>query len=276
MKHLLTIIIYFGLAMLLCSQVSAQIDLSEGQSSLYDVAPRRLVDMPTAGTLPRGGYSIGVNIYPNGGAIGDCNIGLSNRLMIGISFGAQDVLSDIEPSWNPGIEFGVKFRFVDEQPYFPAITGGFWSQGHGAWNPNVKRYAFKSRGFYAVASRSFYFYDWTAGWHAGINHSLENDVDEDGNINGFIGMDATFKYNLALLLEYDLALNDDKSKLPNGDPYTFAGRGRGYLNASIKWLFTENLELEALLKDLIVNRRATSDEAHAFTREIRITYVDSF
>lgn len=242
------------------------------QANLYDVPPRWLIDCPTAGTFPRGHFNIGVRFYPNGGAIGNTDIGLSNRLTLGISYGAEDVISNVDPNWNPSIEFNVKFRIVDELEYFPAVTVGFCSQGFGAFNEALDRYTFKSRGFFGVISRSFYFYQWTSGWHAGVNYSLEHDIDEEKDINFFLGVDATFKYNLALLIEYDAALNDDKSTLPDGSPYIFAGKGRGYLNLGVKWLFTKNLELEAHLKDLLLNRR----ESDTITREISITYIDKF
>lgn len=270
------------LAIVLCTlfmlslPVSAQQELTGGQTSLYQHPPRWLVDMPTAGTLPRAAYSIGVRVYPSGGAIAGCDIGLANRLMLGISYGAEDVLSDVEPNWNPRIEFSLKFRVIDELEYFPAVTAGFSSQGYGAWDDDLDRYTYKSRGFYGVVSRSFYFYEWTAGWHVGLNYSLENDVDEEKDLNFFVGMDATFKYNLALLIEWDAALNDNKSRLPTGESYPFAGKGRGYLNLSVKWLFTEHLELEALLKDLMINRRASGEDSNTFTRGLRITYLNSF
>ena len=206
-------------------------------SSLYDVPPRWLVDVPTAGTLPRAYFDIAVRFFPNGGAIGSTDIGLSNRLTLGISYGAENIISADDPSWNPRIEFNVKFRFIDEMEYFPAITGGFSSQGFGAYSSEFDRYTFKSRGFYGVISRSFYFYQWTSGWHVGINYSLEHEIDNDKSVNIFGGFDATFKYNLALAIEYDAGLNDDRSSLPDGSEYGFAGKGRGYLNASIKWLF---------------------------------------
>ncbi len=245
----------------------------EINASMYEIPPRWLVDMPTAGTLPRGYYNIGVRFYTGGGAIVKTDIGLSSRLTMGISYGAEEVISNQEPDWNPGLEFKVKFRLIDEMEYFPALTIGYNSQGNGAFSEQFDRYTFKSRGFFAVVSRSFYFYQWTSGWHAGVNYSLEHDVDGDKNINGFLGIDATFSYNLALTAEYDMALNDDRSDLPNGvDPNLFGGKGRGYFNIGIKWLFTENLELEANIKDILQNRR----ESSSVTREVRINYIDSF
>ena len=244
--------------------------------TLYEIAPRKLVDLPTAGTLPRGSFQIGLRLYNDGGALGYTDIGLSHRFQLGISYGGTDILANDDPEWNPRIGFSLKFRVVDELEYFPAVAVGFTDQGYGVYRddridpsrtPTYDRYTYKSRGFYAVVSRSFYFYKWTAGWHGGINYSRESDGDGDKDINFFLGLDATFNYNLALLMEYDAALNDDRGEYPG-----VSGKGRGYLNASIKWLFTENLEIEILLKDLLVNRR----ESTTLTREMRMMYIDHF
>jgi hypothetical protein len=250
--------------MLASTAVRAQEPVTPAGLTLYDVPPRWLVDMPTAGTLPRGHYNIGIRIFPNGGGLGFCDIGLSSRFTLGISYGGEQIISNDDPNWNERIGFNLKFRIVDELEYFPAITIGFCDQGYGAWLDGYDRYTFKSRGFYAVTSRSFYFYKWTSGWHAGINYSRENEDDDD--IDLFGGFDATFDYNLALVIEYDAAINDDRS----GSPVT--GKGRGYLNTSVKWLFADNLELELAFKDLLVNR----PESDTFTREARVTFLDRF
>jgi hypothetical protein len=272
--RLATLLLVFLLAFTIT--VSAQDNASSDEqtdSDLFRTLPPWLVDMPTAGTLGRGQYQIGMRLYPDGGALGFTDIGLSNRLQMGISFGGQKIISNQDPSFDPRIEFNIKFRPVDEMEFFPAITVGFCSQGFGPYDRDIKRYAFKSRGFYAVASRGFYFFQWTAGWHGGVNYSLENDVDKEDDLNVFIGMDATFKHNLALLFEYDFALNDDRGSIPNVGTNYFGGKGRGYLNMSVKWLFADNLQLEALLKDFFTNRR---EPATTFTREVRITYTGAF
>ena len=260
----------------MASAVAGQENTSSDEQTdadLFRAVPPWLIDMPTAGTLSQGQYQIGARLCADGGALGFTDIGLSNRLQMGISFGGQDIISNQDPSWNPRIEFNIKFRPIDELEYFPAVTVGFCSQGQGLYNRDIKRYAFKSRGFYAVASRGFYFFQWTAGWHGGINYSRENDIDKEGDLNFFAGMDATFKHNLALLLEYDFALNDDRGNIPNMGPNDFGGKGRGYLNFSMKWLYTEDLQIEALLKDLAENRRG---DATTITREVRITYTGAF
>ncbi len=267
MKNHFLIISSLLLAVLFTSAGQAQEEVKDDRptTGFYAYPPRWLVDMPTAGTLPRASFDVAIRLYPNGGALGMVDIGLSNRLQLGISYGGEGVISNRSADWNPDINFNIKMRMVDEMDYFPAITGGFCSQGFGARSDSLDRYAFKSRGFYAVASRSFNFYSWISGWHFGVNYSLEGDTDNDKGINAFGGFDATFQYNLAFVVEYDGALDDNKSSI-------FGGKGRGYLNTSLRWLFTDNLELELMLKDLLTNRR----ESSTFTREIRITYIENF
>ena len=238
----------------------------------YAYPPRWLVDLPTAGTLPRASFDVAIRLYPKGGALGMIDIVLSSRFQLGISYGGENIVSNKAHNWNPNIEFTLKLRVIDEIEYFPGVTVGFSSQGFGPWDDNLKRYAFKSRGFFAVASRSLYFNNWTAGWHAGFNYTLESDKDGDEDINFFGGFDATFSYNLALAGEYDVAINDDKSSLPDGSTNYYGGKGRGYFNLSLRWLFHDNLELEAILEDLFVNRK----DADTFTREVRITYIEPF
>ena len=240
---------------------------TEGSHTLYDIAPRALIDFPTAGTLPRGSYQIGLRLFSGGGAIGYTDIGLSNRFMLGISYGGTQIVSSDDPRWNPRIGFSLKFRIIDEMEWFPAVAVGFSDQGNGVFRPDSDRYTYKACGFYAVASRGFYFYKWTSGWHFGVNYSLEDEGDGDSDVNLFGGFDATFNYNVALAMEYDAAINDNSGEHPE-----VSGQGRGYLNMSVKWLFAENLELELLLKDLLVNRR----ESSTLTREVRMMYIDHF
>ena len=235
--------------------------------TLYDIPPRWLVDIPTAATLPRASYSITTRFFANGGALGLIDIGLSDRFMLGISYGGEGVLSGGDVDWYPRIGFHIRFRVVDELEYFPAVTVGFSDQGYGSWYAGLDRFTYKARGFFAVVTRNFYFYEWTSGWHAGLNYTVREDKDGDQHLNFFGGVDVTFNYNLALLLEYDAALNDDR-----GAAAPVTGKGRGYLNLSVKWLFAENLELEVIAKDLLVNRRESSN----FSRELRITYVAGF
>ncbi len=256
-----SIIIIASLFLLIPYSVFGQEDETE---SYFGIQPRILIDAPTAWTLPRACFDLSLRVYPNGGIIGATNIGLSNRFMLGISYGADAIIAETDANWNPNIEFNVKLRLIDEAYYLPAIAVGFVSQGYGSYSDENKRYAYKSKGFYAVATRSLYLYNLSLGGHAGINFTMEDD-DGDNEPSLFFGIDTQFNNDIAIVAEYDMALNDDKG---NND----YGRGRGYLNLSIKWLYSENLELEAVFKNLLNNR----ENRHSFSRGLRFTYVEYF
>lgn len=228
---------------------------------------RQLIDLPTAGTLPRATFDGEMRVYSRGGMMIGTNIGLTNQLQIGLTYGADGIISEQDPVWNPRVEFQVKLQVITESYSLPAVAVGFMSQGYGSWVDSLDRYEIKSRGFYAVASKGYVgtgggFY---TGVHGGINYSLENDIDGDENINFFFGFDAKFPNDFGLLAEYDMALDDDRETLA-------LGKGWGYLNVGARWLFMERLKIEADLKNLLNNRRGVN----SFGRELRILYLEYF
>ncbi len=102
-----------------------------------------------------------------------------------------------------------------------------------------------------------------------MNYSLENDFDNDEEPSFFFGLNTRFSYDIGFTVEYDMALNDDRSSV------NYA-KGRGYLNMGIKWFYSENLELEFIVKDLLINRREGPSEVTTFGRELRFTYIEFF
>ena len=254
----LTLLFSGGIRAQLAGDVEPAVSLSRWQ-------PTVLVDCPTAGTLPRGTYFAVMRAYPNGGILGRTAIGFSNRFMIGISYGAEAILAESEPNYNPRVEFEIKLSLIDEGLAWPAIAFGFCSQGYGSWDDHLDRYAFKSKGFYAAGSKSYRLLQWTCGVHGGVNYSTET-LDDDENLDFFIGFDTYLNDKVGLALEYDFATNDNK------DGTTRYGKGNGYLNASIQWIYSSNLVLEVLLKNLTNNRKESND----IWRGLRITYVDHF
>ncbi len=234
--------------------------------SLYEFAPRDLIDAPTAGTLRRGCFDIVMRVYSSGGILAGAAIGLSNSLMIGMSYGAEGIISDRSTTRNPQIEFQVKLKLISEEYMLPAFAIGFNSQGYGSYLYDQQRYTFKSKGFFGVISRSFYVGNIGVGGHVGVNYSLENDVDNDEEPSVYFGLDAGFAHDIGFVAEYDMALNDDRGTAKYA-------KGRGYLSLGLKWLYKENLELELILHDLLVNRR---EEVTTFGRELRFTYIEFF
>jgi hypothetical protein len=226
--------------------------------------PRKLVDCPTAGLLPRGSFDFDIRIFGNGGVTTTIDVGLMRRFMIGLSFGGQNIIGDGDPDWNPRIEFLAKYRLINESYVLPAFAIGFDSQGSGAFDDSLNRYAYKSKGFYAVISKNYLMAEVPVGFHFGANYSLEND-DGDKDIPIFFGGDVQITENLGFVTEYDLATNDDEFK----EKY---GQGYGYLNAGVQWIFSSRLQLEFQFKNILLNRKDIS----SWGREFRIVYFEMF
>ena len=68
--------------------------------------PLYLITIPTSGTLPEGTYSLEGLLIDDGGLVSRLTIGLSNNLTLGVSWGLQNLVGDIEPSFNK--------KFVDD------------------------------------------------------------------------------------------------------------------------------------------------------------------
>ncbi len=272
MPHKLFVSIVIIAAVVLCqtNKSYAQRDVDQLPAITYKGwMPAILVDCPTAGTLKRGDFDVIMRSYPNGGILASTDIGLSNRFMIGISYGAEGIVAESRPRWNPRIEFNVKLNLVDEGLVFPAISVGFCSQGYGAHIDRFERYTFKSKGFYVVGSKNYPLLEWQIGIHGGVNYSTERE--DDDNANPFIGFDTRFNDDVGLVLEYDFALNDNEG-IENVEDEVGLGRGNGYLNLAIQWIYTDKLVLEILLKNLTDNRSGVSD----IWRGFRVTLTEHF
>jgi hypothetical protein len=262
------IIFLIGLIMIFTSNSFSQ-DFADMTPLPKVPLPNRMVDFPTAGTLPRASFDVRIDAFSEGGILGSIDIGLHNRFMIGISYGGEGVLGESNVNWNERPEYLVKLMLIDENVGFPAIAVGFESQGTGFYDVDFNRYRFKAPGFYAVLSKGYRTYNWVSGLHLGVNvNPLEDDKDKDDDISFFGGFDITFNNNLTFVGEYQTAFNDNIKGLEDYNN----GRGNGYLNFGIKWTFSEKLELSAIFKDLLNNIRGTN----SITRELRITYLEKF
>jgi hypothetical protein len=224
--------------------------------------PLELVDMPTAGTLERGSYVSSLRLYPAGGLLGGVQIGLSNRLLLGVSYGGENIIGEGKVNWNPEPGLQVVYRIIDENIVLPAITIGYNSQGFGPYIKSENRYNIKSRGFYAVASKNYAFLG-DLGFHGGVNYSLERD-DGDKDMNLFVGVMKSLNRDLSLLAEYDVAVNDND--------FHSIGAGKGYLNLGVRWLFANRLSLQFQFKNILENK----ENVPYSNREIKIAYIEHF
>lgn len=235
---------------------------------------RWLIDVPTAGMLPRGAFDIDFRTFPAGGVQVSLGIGLANEFSVGIAFGGARILTDQSPEWNPKLEFKIRYRLVDETESFPALALGYSSLGYGLFEKKDStigyyedRYLVKSPGFYISLSKNYNIYLTPVGWHGGISYSFENEIDTDPDF--FIGMDISLSYDMVFMAEYDFAINDNKRA---GN----FGLGRGSLNLGLAWYITSEISLELDFRDLLLNRKSVTGDKNVIDREVRLVYLQFF
>lgn len=216
--------------------------------------PLRIVDLPTAGLLPRGAFRVEADVYSDGGLLLTLGVGFARYFSFGISYGGANVIGSDDPVMNPEPAVNLKARLIEETLVLPAVAIGFDSQGYGEYLDDEqrygeKRYLVKSRGIFAVASKNWELVG-PLSLHGGINYSLENERDEDPTI--FIGLIKSFGGFLDIRAEYDFAFNDNEGECRLIE-------NRGYLNAAVVWHINENFSLSFEVRDIASESRIECD-----------------
>ena len=234
-------------------------------SAAYHPQSRTLVDVPTAGLLNRGEYDFEMRVFPNGGILSGFSVGLFDRFNLGVYYGGTEIIGNsAEITWNDDPGVLVKYRLFEETAGFPAVAIGFTNQGYGQFQANVdtsgERYLVKSRGLFAAFSKNFLlFRRINVSLHGGTNYNT-SEKEDDESLNFFAGSDLFLNEEISLVLEYDLALDDN-----NDDSF---GEGRGYLNGAVHWTFAKYLTFQFNFKDILGNYR----QSETVNREIKIIY----
>ncbi|MGE3062937.1 MAG: hypothetical protein AB7T10_04820 [bacterium] len=217
---------------------------------------------PTTHIIPPKTYNISFEMLPNAGLGFSANISLFPRVMFGLSYSATDIISYEIPAFSKYPGFLVKVVIVEEEEYVPAVAFGLQSQGYGAYDTTSARFDVKSKGFYANVSKILYppIGEFMIG--GGMNYSIfENSVEK--MVDFFAQAEYYLTDNVGFLIEYSLGLDDNDG--------TF-GRGVGYLNAGMKWIYEEKLGIEIDFVDLVKNNTANT----TIGRGIKISYTDFF
>ena len=237
--------------------------------------PLNLVSIPTAGTLPRGTYTIEALLNKNGGLLPKLSVGFTNNFSFGVSFGIQKLIGNDSLYYNKTTpEVQIKYRVYEESQSMPALVYGLDTQGRGTFRDIsdtgeiINRYDQKAWGMYLVMSKNWSLLG-NLGLHGGICKSISENDDNDNDLNIFFGIDKELNRSFSLLVEYDAALNDNEDKYEY-DEISF-GKGKGYLNAGIRWAVSPNLMMEINFNDINQNT-----DAQYVNREIKIMYSESF
>lgn len=221
------------------SMLSAQGSAGSGAK----LEPRFIVDMPTAGMLDAEAIAADIEFYQDGGLLLGVSYGVFNWFSIGVSYGGTNLIGGESPDMNPVPGVDVRFRIIDENVALPAIVLGFNTQGRDGYVDETDRYVFKSPGVFVCLSKNYLMLGFLS-LHAGANYSLER-ADGDENVNVYAGAEKTITSFLSVAGEYNLALNDNSS----------GGKGRGYLNVSLRCTLGGGLTMAFAFKDLLHNSR---------------------
>ncbi len=256
--------------------------------------PSRLVNMPTAGVLPRASFDVNFRVYApppadgyGSGLLSGVNVGLTNRFNIGLAYGGEGILGySNHVRWNkfPGVL--VKYRLIEEGVAAPALALGFDNQGYGgsAWKGGYgyDGYIYKSPGFFAALSKNYLmFAKVQIGFHGAVNYSLE-EMDNVTWPNAAGGIDIGINEELMFVAEYDFALNDVTGA---GNDKNYGLPHRGFLNLGLRWAFTENFHIEFDMQDILENktRGAISNTGAlinrkpiGWSRELKVAYISRF
>jgi len=237
--------------------------------------PLNLVTIPTAGTLPRGTYTIEALLGKNGGFIPKFAIGITDNFSVGISFGIQKLIGNDSLFANKSTpEVQIKYRVYEESQSMPALVFGLNTQGRGTFRDTtytgklINRYEQKAWGIYLVMSKNWSFLG-NLGIHGGLCKNISENDDGDKDPNIFFGIDKELNRSFSVLIEYDSALNDNDNKYAL-DEISF-GEGKGYFNAGLRWAVSPNLMMEINFNDFSKNTKAEYTN-----REIKIMYSESF
>lgn len=216
-----------------------------GNSASFET--QKIVDMPTAGMITKGNYSVNTNIFTPGGIALDFSAGLFKNFSMGVAFSGTGIIGRDDMSFQKIPGFNFKFRFIDEQKSVPAIAFGFNSQGRGAWMQGAERFETMSPGFFLAASKNFVWSLGDVAAHFGINYSVEPSSANKA-VNFYIGAEQSIASNFAINMEFNFNQDEKKNDVLSA---------RGTLNTSFRYSITKGVTLELELRDLLQNRKNT-------------------
>ncbi|ERP31187.1 hypothetical protein [Chitinivibrio alkaliphilus] len=242
-----------------------------------------LIDMSAPSTLPRGAYSVSSRISPPGGStsgagvIFSVDVGLSDRLLVGVGYGGDGLIGRDEVDWYPWPGARIKYHLFNEPHRRWSVATGVDIQGYSGNAPEYRGFVYKSEGVYVTMGRNYAFFNFPAEFIMNINYSFE-DVDNVHWPNFGIGTNIRINPEIAAIIEYDFATNQ---QVKDADPDTYWGITSGFLNLGFSWRFVSSLQFSLHFRDVFSNRIRSKnypadDSVYGWGREIRLEYFSRF
>lgn len=210
---------------------------SAGERALYE--SQRIVDMPTAGVLPRQSMLIRAIAFERGGILAEALVSPLSNVQIGIGYSGIGVVGDDVMQWQgiPSLQF--RWRFLDERRSFPACAIGIETLGRGAVTANA--FATPAPGAFLVFSKQFRWMMGEIALHTGIGYSLDLRFNGQG-LNGWIGFEQSLGRSVAVSLE--------------ANPQSLEQMAPLLLNMVVRWSILNDATLEFYLRDLLSHTAA--------------------
>ncbi|HPI18838.1 MAG TPA: hypothetical protein PKY56_00570 [Candidatus Kapabacteria bacterium] len=248
--YIIILIIFFQI-----TKEKSEAQSTAGANAEYETL--YIVDMPTAGVIPKSFFDINSSVYSGGGFLAELIFSPFNQFMVGISYSVTNLISDEELVFQnyPGVQ--VRWRIINEQLAFPAIAIGINTQGVGDFNKNEKRYQIQSPGAFISLSKS---YKWALGnsaLHGGINYSFEP---KDKAVNFYVGFEQSIHTYASLNVEFNATLDDNENLYLSK---------KGMLNASLRIPITSGFTFEFQFKDLLIHFKDSKN----ITRNIHFEFI---
>jgi len=202
----------------------------------------RIVNLPTAYTLPRGSYMLNLRLYNNGGLFTYSYFSFSEKFLFGVFMNTSNVIGSKKViAGTPKIM--AKLKLLDQKNSLPAMAVGY--------NSIIEVNGEKSdKEFYLAASRKFAILSGLLV-HAGAYTSTLSKI-KMSDVHYYAGITKNFERGLGLFAEVR-------------DPLDVNGYS---VNAGVKYNFSPELELELIFRSL--------NTANRLNREIGVSYSNYF
>lgn len=224
----------------------------------------KLIDVPTATTLLRGYYNIDFVAYGSGGIQTKVIMGLTDRIMLGVSEDIGQAIGNKESDWNiPGVVAKVNIIFPEANSTGIAI-------GYDALLNNEYGKCYNNKmtddvvyGVYIAFSKQVSLFKGEQYWHFGIRFPL---LPYEARIGG---------KNISLYTGLNIIVNDELMLIGEIENiYINGNRGKEVLyNAGLKYSFSENLSAGVSFQYTASREINSTDKA---SRSIFLEYQNIF
>jgi hypothetical protein len=214
-----------------------------------------LVDQPDLYIPSHGVYGIQLRFGPTGEILANANLGLFNRLCLGLSWGASNLIGAGDPHFyrQPGIQ--ARLMIIEQSLYMPTLILGFDNQGFGAYLTEERRYMIMSKGIYLQVGKTIEYTGLSITPSLSMNYCFER----DGRFDMFCGFKFQFGPSVQFIVEYSPNFNDDMDL------------NKGFFNLGLNYIFFEDVFFQFALRDLLEN-----NEGMQLNRMIKFGFNQTF